>query len=134
MWHAWTKPDENGQRHVRRSLDEKAMHAFTEEFNMMGGLPGIVKVHMAFRDAPGGLRLETSTRYASSDLRAAHRLAEAWDQKRTLAECVVCGTIISPDKGRIARTCSPACRLALNRRKKSSANPGAAAGTDEREG
>ena len=55
------------------------------------------------------------------DAAIAHGLTLAWNERFTIAECVVCGNLMQPGKGRVARTCSPECRVELHRRNKQEA-------------
>lgn len=113
---AWTPPDKDGQRIAR---------TYFEDIDKIGGQlatfvtrelqnPNSSEVWFNFSRADGP-RFRQAVFWKNRAAKIAYELAIAWSEGATLAECVVCGNLMQPGKGRVARTCSPKCRLELHR-------------------
>jgi hypothetical protein len=117
---AWAPPDQNGQRAPLRDFEgaDGLLHRVSDRIS--DALQDRAKSNPYFRlsVSPAGPHVGFLPFWKDRTVEIAYNLAFAWQRGGSLAECVVCGNLMEPDKGRVARTCSDACRLALHRQKK----------------
>lgn len=118
----WAAPDAQGQRAALKSSAstyEPVIRKFTAEMTRALRDPRLVLPHFSFalreRDESAFSQIMN---WSDGGLALAADLAQTWNRGASLAECVVCGNLILPEKGRVAITCSPACRMALHRQRK----------------
>jgi hypothetical protein len=70
-------------------------------------------ISLLLTDSP---KFVEATLFLDPHIRIAHALMAAWNNRATLAKCEICGSLMQPGRGRVASTCSGACRVKLYRR------------------
>ena len=127
---AWSAPDEDGQRPALDHFDgiERIGAAMALCVRNAMQEPGAVDTYFTFSlmrsanearsadEAPQMWLFGQGSFFKDRSTEIAFNLVTAWNSRVTLAECAVCKKLMQPGKGRIARTCSPQCRLELHRK------------------
>lgn len=120
----WAEPDERGQRAALKStaaLYHPVILEFVAQMTKALRDPKMVIPQYSFSLRPGEESgFDQFNLWTDASYQFANSLANLWNAGAPIAECVICGNLIVPEKGRIARTCSPQCRLKLHRQKKGS--------------
>ncbi|WP_170436957.1 hypothetical protein [Ruegeria arenilitoris] len=113
---AWQIPGSDGQRQPNTRIDKGVADALAVAVTTAANEPSTNHYFAFTLDADGG-RFETVTLWGSPFIQLGIKLGEAWSERRPLAICGTCGTLMLPGKGRVARYCSNNCRVAAHRSK-----------------
>jgi hypothetical protein len=114
---AWAPRDGFGQRAPRDHFNNirEVAGRFADHLREAMRDPGVCEhnISLLLTDAP---RLVEATVIIDPQIKVAHALMQAWNVRATLADCVVCGCLMQPSRGKTAQTCSGACRVKHHRR------------------
>jgi hypothetical protein len=121
----WSAPDSQGRRQALPSLGEVGPLVAAEMTAAMQD-PNVVELRYEYSTVVGAFAghgterpyLGTAVYWKSRLVQIVHALTLAWNRGASLSECLNCGRLLEPDKGRSARLCSPRCTTAWHRRQK----------------
>ena len=114
---AWAEPDENGQRAALARFDDMKRIAGTLALQVDEAAqnPDLVDRHFTFTVTPEGGQFGQAAFWNDRTAELAEALAIAWNSRATLTSCQTCEKLLQPSKGKAARFCSTACRVASHR-------------------
>ncbi|AXT25532.1 hypothetical protein D1823_02315 [Ruegeria sp. AD91A] len=113
---AWQLPGSDGQRQPNTRIDPDVAQAIAQAITVAASSKDTAHHCVFTLDADGG-RFGSVTLWGGSHTHIAIALTLAWSERRPLAICGTCGTLMLPGKGRVARYCSNNCRVAAHRSK-----------------
>jgi hypothetical protein len=113
---AWATPDEQGQRAAVGHFKGQREIAgrFADRLREALQNPAVCDHNIAFVPTEKPHFIVTAF-IMDRPTKIAYDLMLAWNSRATLAPCEICGSLIQPGKGRVARTCSDVCRQKLHR-------------------
>jgi hypothetical protein len=115
---AWTTPDSDGQREPLHRFPEMQTIGQMMAINLDTAMqtPGIVDRHFTFSVTDGGGQFGQASFWNDRTYELAFDLSMIWNSRATIAVCQQCGNLHQPAKGKVARFCSPQCRLKAHRK------------------
>lgn len=117
---AWGEPDENGVRQAQNLEDpSRSLNNFgvdvAKELTQTLTNPEKVYQLSNYKVTDKGGYFDFQMIWRDPITKAFYQIIVAWNGRKAIGTCHVCGSLFLPAKGRTAKFCSPKCRLKAHR-------------------